>query len=194
MGLSDVKSNPKAGRFWFLFLLLGIFAVIIGIYFMANFGAGFQFIAFLVSIYFMVAGVINLIGSIQHRGTPGWVASLILSLISIVIGILMITNYFTSWTLSVSEILVLIFCGIGLLSEAISLIVGSISFRKESGGTWIPTLILGIILLILAIIIIANPLYSIALINIFVSIAVMVFGVSTIVFSFQLLKAKKYMQ
>lgn len=190
MGLTEANNKPKTGKFWFLFLILGIFAIILGIYFMMNFGAGFSFIALIVSIYFLVTGIISCFAAIQNRGLPGWVLSLILSIILLIVGIIIITDYFTSWTVSISGFLVLVFCGIGLIAEAISLIAGALSLRGEEGSSWVLTLILGIILLIVSFIVIGNPILSIALINVFVSVGVLVFGITSIVMAFQLKKIR----
>lgn len=188
MELSKEQNVSEIGRHWIIFLIMGIVAVIEGLYFAMNFGAGFEYIAFMVSVYFMVSGIMSLCFTLQNRWIPAWPLQLILSIISFITGILVITDHFTSWTVSISDFMIIFLCGFGYISEAVSLIMIAVVCRKEFGSTWIFTLILGILLLIMACSIAANPLLLITLINIKVAASVLTFGITSIVIAFQLKK------
>lgn len=190
MELTNAKIRSEIGKQWILFLIMGILSVMAGIYFAMNFGAGFEYIALMVSIYFLVSGIIKLYIIIQNRSLPAWPMHLILAIISFIMGIIIITDYFSSWLISISGYMIFIFCGAGYISEAISLISNAIVFKKEFGGSWILILILGILLLFMAFTIVGNPLLLMAIINIKVAVSALTFGISSIFIALQLKKLK----
>lgn len=188
--VSNEKIISEIGRHWLLFLIMGIFAVIAGIYFAMNFGAGFAYIAYKVSLYFLVSGILSLYIAIQCRGIPGWPLKLILSIISVIIGIMVLSDYFTSGALGISGFMLLVLSGAGLISGAASLIAMSIGLRKQFGSSWILILILGILQLIMACTVAANPILLITYINVNVSVSVLSFGIMSIIIALRLKKIK----
>lgn len=190
MESTNAEIRTEIGKQWSLFLIMGIISVIAGIYFTMNFGAGFEYIALMVSIYFLVSGVIKLYIIIQNRSLPAWPLHLVLAIISFIMGIIILTDYFTSWLVSFSGFMIFIFCGAGYISEAISLISSAIVFRKEFGGSWILILIMGILLLFMAFTIVGNPLLLMTIINIKVAVSALTFGISSIIIALQLKKLK----
>lgn len=190
MNLTNAEIKSEIGKHWLLFLIMGIFSVIAGIYFAMNFGAGFAYIAYKVSVYFLVSGILSLYIAIRCRQVPGWQLKLILSIISVIAGIMIIADYFTSGALGISGFMVLILSGAGLISEAITLILIAIDFKKQLGSAWILILLLGILQLIMACTIAANPILLMTYININVSVAVLSFGIMSIIIALRIRKWK----
>jgi uncharacterized membrane protein HdeD (DUF308 family) len=135
---------------WWLILLEGIAAIIIGIAFwMAPYKTVF-FVVQVLGWYWLIVGIINIISIFMDKSNWGW--KLLSGIIGIIAGALIIRYPFASGVVIPATIVFLI--GImGLVLGCISLLQG---FK---GGGW-GVAIIGVLTIILGLLIIVNPYVS----------------------------------
>ena len=78
-----------------------------------------------------------------------------------------------------------LFTGLGFLFNAASEIVLSVNMKKENTEGWVAPLVLGIITGIVALMILADPIFGLSFVSIFVAIGVLCFGINLIILAFQ---------
>lgn len=175
------KKRESSGKFWWLALIAGILAIILGIYLLINFAAAYETLVFFVALYFIISGVIYTVSSVVQRNS-GWVFGLILGILMLIMGILLLNQpIFTGY-------MVVLFSGIGILSQAFQLIISSVALKSLQEKMWGLPLVLGIVVLIFGILVISHPLISVILLTVVMSIGILVFGVSTVLISMRLRK------
>lgn len=173
------KKREFSGRFWWLALIVGILAIILGIYLMVNFAAAYETLVFFVALYFIIGGVIYAFSAIGQRNA-GWPLGLILGILMLIMGILLLNHpLFTGW-------LVVLFSGIGILSQGCQTIVGAVALKQLQEKTWWLPLILGIVILIFGILVISNPIFSVILLTVLMSLGILIFGINSVMISMRL--------
>jgi uncharacterized membrane protein HdeD (DUF308 family)/predicted flap endonuclease-1-like 5' DNA nuclease len=139
------RRNP--GSLWWLLLLQGIAAIILGVLLLLRPAATIQAIVIFLGIYWLVTGVITLVSLIWDRSQ--WGLKLITGVVGIIAGLFIVRNpIISAFVVPASFALVLgvigLLVGIGQLIQA---------FR---GGGW-GIGILGVLSIILGILLITNP-------------------------------------
>lgn len=169
-------------KYWVIYLILGILATGLGIFFAARPDASYAMISIFIVIFFLVSGVSGIVSSIaQRKDMKGWGAALALYIITTITGILLLVLP------GFSDTMLYIITGVGFLTEGISMIVNSFAV-KDFGGIWVLNLILGIIIVFAALSIMGNPFMSFLLIAILVAIGTISFGINCIILSLQIKK------
>ena len=79
-------------------------------------------------------------------------------------------------------------CGFGFLFDGITMIILSLEIKKAKVGSWVLLLILGILVALAALSIMGNPILGLAIVAISAAISAIVFGISNIVYAFQIKK------
>ncbi len=142
---TEVKLPP-----WWLVLIEGILLIILGIFLFANPFRTVASLVWVLGLYWLVRGVIDLVSLIWDRSMWGW--KIFAGILSIVAGWIILQNPISSTAiLGVTTVWILGFIGIFI---GISSLI-----RGFKGAGW-GTLILGVIEIILGILILSNTLLA----------------------------------
>lgn len=177
--MNDVIMSKK---YWVIYLILGILATLLGIFFAVRPDASYTMISIFIIIFFLVSGVCGIVSSIAGRKEiKGWGASLALYILTVIAGILLLL------VPGLSDTMLYIFTGVGFLTNGVSLLVSAFAV-KDAGGLWVLNLILGILIILASFSIIGNPFVSFLLIAVLAAIGTISFGVNCIILAVQLKK------
>jgi uncharacterized membrane protein HdeD (DUF308 family) len=172
-----VRDTPAAMPFpWWLVLLQGIAAVIIGVLLLTNTGATLFALIILLGIYWLVSGIFDLVSLFVDRTQWGW--KLFTGIIGIVAGIVILRHPYWS-TVLVPLTLTWILGIFGIVIGGVAIV------RSFMGGGW-GVAILGVLSLVLGVILLLNPLFSTMVLIYAASIWAIIGGVIAIVMSFRL--------
>ncbi len=170
-------------KIWWIPLVVGILAIGLGIYFVVNFGSAFEALIIFISVFMIVSGVLGIIAAIGSRAeNKTWIFNLILFAITVIAGVLLLVYP------AAAALMIHIFCGIGFLSEGISLISNAFVFKRLGDGPWVFSLILGILIVLASFSIIGRPFFSFIFVSVLVAVNVLSFGINCIIASFQMKK------
>lgn len=140
------SNNPSSG--WWVVLLYGILAVILGIFFFTSPGLTMLSVVFVLGIHWLVTGVIGLFHMFQDRTAWGW--KLFFSVLGIVAGLLVISR--PLWATLVVPTAYVIFLGVwGMIMGFIMLIS---AFKGAGWGAGI----MGVLGILLGLFLMWNPL------------------------------------
>ncbi len=143
---SQAKELP-----WWLVLIDGIAAIIIGILLFTNTAATVGTLVLFLGIYWLIKGIIILIGIFQDRAAWGW--KLFIGILSILAGIIVIGMNFFAAALLITTTFAIV---IGIWGVVIGIMEIISAFRGEGWGVGI----LGVISIVFGIYIMSNPLIS----------------------------------
>lgn len=170
---------------WWLVLVIGIISVILAIILIANPGSGFEVARIFGIINFIAVGVLGVISVIARRNEiPAWGWNLVGSILLLGLGIFIAAVPYLS-----DSILIFLFT-FAFIFEGVNGIFGAFSLKAQGVPGWGWALALGIIVVLLGMMIVANPLIAFLSIDIIVAAAMMCFGITMIVLSIQMSKAK----
>lgn len=177
---NKIASSCKA---WWLYLILGILATVLGIALFGKFAFTFLLAEILVGIYFLISGIGGVITTIVDRKfIPLWGLKLVLHIIVIIAGVFMLTR--PSFALS----FIWFICAFGFLFDGIAMIVMSVGLKKVQAGGWVVLLIFGILIILASFAIMGNPLYGAVIVNISMALGALFYGINNIVFAFEVKK------
>lgn len=174
---------------WWIMLIQGIAALIIGILLFTNTAATLVTLAFFLGAYWLVGGIFDIIGAFTRRGgDKGWFWSLLGGGISIIAGLLLISQPLAG-AVVLPVVLAILIGVLAIISGAIN-IFKAIKLRNEiKGEGWM--IAWGIISIILGFWILSAPLISGASLVWVAAIAAVIGGIAMIIFSFRLRSAAK---
>jgi uncharacterized membrane protein HdeD (DUF308 family) len=168
---SDVKMTP-----WWLVLLEGIAAVIIGVLLLTNPRATMAVLVEVLGIYWLIAGIFKIISIFIDSSMWGW--KLFAGILGILAGIIIIQH--PLWSTILVPTIAIIILGIdGIIIGIVSLI------QAFKGGGW-GVGILGVLSIIFGIILVANPLIGAAALPWVLGIFGIVGGIFAIIMAFRL--------
>jgi uncharacterized membrane protein HdeD (DUF308 family)/predicted flap endonuclease-1-like 5' DNA nuclease len=173
------RRNP--GSLWWLLLLEGIAAIILGVLLLTQPAATIQAIVIFLGIYWLITGVLTLVSLIWDRSQ--WGLKLITGIVGIIAGLFIVRNpIISAFVVPASFALVLgvigLLVGIGQLIQA---------FR---GGGWGIGL-LGVLSIILGILLITNPVIAGLSLALMLAILLIVGGIVAIFAAFSLRRLGK---
>lgn len=186
--VSRMESLPRAVKNWWMLLLLGIAAFVIGILIFTRPGESYLAMALTFAVLILVSGLVNLVlaaTNINAAIGKGWLwaGGIVESLIGL---LLLFHPDLSAATLPVFLGFWLMFRSFGLIGSGSDLLS-----LKVPGSGW--TLFVGILLLICSVMILAQPLlFGIEAVVIWVGISFLMGGISMAVFSFELKNLHKH--
>jgi len=172
---------------WWLVLLRGIAAVLLGILLFTNTAAMLSVVIIFLGIYWVLDGIITLMASIIGRDEhSNWGWGIFVGIISIIAGLAVLSQPVLTALFTASFIISLV--GIMIVISGISSIVTGFRLRKTS-GEWM-MILGGALSLIFGLLLLMNPLFS-AMVFVYIIAAFSIFGgIVLIVISFQVKKLK----
>lgn len=167
-------------QFWWIALLQGISAIIIGALLVAEPAETFLALLPLIGIYWLVIGILSLVRIFIDRSIP-WILSLLEGVIGVLAGIAVLRHPAVAAIL-IPTVLVIVLGVQGLVMGIVEIIEG---FR--GGGAW--AFILGVINILVGVLLLARPV-AIALAVPFVfGILLLVQGVALLIWAFRVRSA-----
>jgi uncharacterized membrane protein HdeD (DUF308 family) len=163
-----------SGTPWGVLLAIGIVAVVFGLIVIANPFDSLRFVAALIGLFLLIAGIIGVVASVRGRGGTGsWYGPVI----AIIGGlILMVVPGLTLQLLAVLVGAILLIWGV----------VTALQGVRGGGGREQGSVVGGIVLAVLGLVVVAWPSASLSLITLLAGIAILLFGIALIVQAFRL--------
>ena len=154
--------NPlkqTASTIWWLALLRGIFAIILGILFFTSPGSTLLVIMMFLGAYWLVDGVFTLTASFRGKKEhKHWVWGIFVSILSILAGIAVFAQPIAA-TLFTTTFL-MYFMGFMILGSGVSSVVTGFKLRKTS-GEWM-MILGGVFTILLGLLLLFSPIFSAA--------------------------------
>jgi uncharacterized membrane protein HdeD (DUF308 family) len=177
-----IESMKRAVKNWWISLLMGILAIIMGIFCFAAPGASLVGLTYVFVIGFILGGILDIIFAVSNRDyLYGWGWTLAAGILELLLGIML----FTLPTASITVILVY-FVGFWILFRSIWSIGESAQLRMMGVKGWGWTLALSILCAILSFLYLLSPTFSKGVFVIaLVGISMLVYGIFRIVMAFE---------
>jgi uncharacterized membrane protein HdeD (DUF308 family) len=167
-------------QFWWIALLQGIAAVIVGALLVAEPADTFLALIPLIGIYWLVIGILSLVRMFIDRSVP-WIWSLLSGIVGVLAGIAVLRHPLLAAIL-IPTVLVIVLGVQGLVMGIFEIIEG---FR--GGGVW--SFILGIINILVGVLLLARPVAVALAVPFVFGILLLVQGVALIVLAFRVRSA-----
>lgn len=189
LSLAADATKMVVRKTWWITLVQGIAALIIGILLFTNPLSTLFTIVILLGVFWLIGGIFDIIGAFTRRnGDKSWWWSIISGIIGIIAGLFLLGNPYASIVALPVTIGILI--GILAIASGAINIFKAIRLRNEiKGEGWI--IVWGVISIVLGFWILSTPLLSGASLVWVAAIAAVVGGIAMIFFSFRLRSAAK---
>ncbi|MDO4938681.1 MAG: DUF308 domain-containing protein [Lachnospiraceae bacterium] len=170
---------------WWLVLILGIISVILAFILIANPGTGFNMVRIIGVINFITIGILGIVSTIARRKEiPAWGWNLVGCILILLLGIFVACNPL------LSDLVLIYMFTFAFIFEGVNGIFGAFSLKDQGVKGWGWSLAFAIITVILGILLVGRPLIAALSIDIIAAAAMLSFGISMIVLSIQMSKAK----
>lgn len=179
---NDVFDSVKqVVKYWWLSLLVGLLAIMLGIWSFANPETALLTLSLIFAVNFIIMGVFEIVFSIFNRQSlNGWGWSLTSGIIDLIFGLLL-------FSLPLASIIVLMFfVGFWILFQSVWGIGAAMDLRRYKAKGWGWILILSLVGLILAFMLITNPLFAGTFLAVLFSISLVSYGLQRIIYGFNL--------
>lgn len=140
--------RQQVSKNWWILLIQGILTVLLGVLLLVNPPATLSAIALVLGIFWLVGGVMDIIGAFTGRSNRHWFWQILGGALGVIAGLLLIFNPQIGAAIGVSLLTLMI--GIMAALAGVFNIIGAIMMRKEIDGEfWM--IIWGAVLLLLGI-------------------------------------------
>lgn len=181
-----LKSIKDSIKHWYIPLLVGIFFVIVSIVVFSSPMSSLITLAILFSISFLLGGASEVVFSIANRHRmANWGWSMVFGIITLVIGVLLISNPALSLTA------LAFYVGFTILFRSISSISFALDIKRYGSKSWGGLLIFGILGAIFSFILLWNPAFAGLSVVWLVALSFLFGGLFSIFFALQLRKLHK---
>jgi uncharacterized membrane protein HdeD (DUF308 family) len=169
---------------WWIMLIQGICAVIIGILLFTNTAATLITLAIFLGAYFLITGILDIIGAFTRRnGDRHWFWSLLGGGLGIIVGLLLLSQPATGAVVLPVTFAILI--GIAIIISGIFNIIWAIRARNEIHGEgWL--ILWGVISIVLGLWLLSSPVISGAALVFVAAVFAVIGGIAMVIFSFRM--------
>lgn len=177
--LTEIK---QAVKYWWVSLLVGLLAIIVGIWALATPYAAFSGLLVLFEVALIVAGILDIVFAVSNRKVLyGWGWNLAAGILEVLLGLALIA-------IPMAEVaMVMIYVvGFWILFRSIWAIGASFDLHQVGIRGWGWLLTMGILMALLSFLFLLSPAFGAGFIVIFVGIALLVYGVFRIMLAFDL--------
>jgi uncharacterized membrane protein HdeD (DUF308 family) len=174
--MAAIAQEEPEGMPWWIVLLEGIAAIIVGLFLLASPIKTTFVLVQLLAIWWFITGIFQIITIFIDRSRWGW--KLFSGLLGIIVGMLIIQHPLWS-TLLVPTVIIYIIAILGLVIGVIELI------QAFQGGGW-GIGILGVLSILFGLILLSNPYISAALLPWVLGFFGIVGGIIAVIYSFRL--------
>lgn len=174
-------SVKQAVKYWWVSPIIGIIAIILGVWCMVNPGATLVVLGALFIAGFLASGIFEIIFALSNKNTiKGWGWTLASGIIDIIFALILLA-------IPVSTIAVLLFfVGFWIMFQSIWGIGSSIELQRNGIKGWGWVLAFGILGLILSFILIVNPLFAAGFVIYLLAITLLCYGMMRIYYGLRL--------
>jgi uncharacterized membrane protein HdeD (DUF308 family) len=173
---ADTAVAPERNIPWWLVLLEGIFAIIIGILLLSKPGMTTAVLVQVIGIYWFIAGILNIVSIFIDHTAWGW--KLFIGILGIIAGLLIIQHPLWSTVLIPTTLIIVL--GIE------GLIIGAINIVRAFRGGGLGMGVLGALSIIFGIILLMNPVIGAAALPWVLGIFAIVGGIVAIIGAFRM--------
>ncbi len=174
-------SVKKAVKYWWISPIIGLISIFLGFWCIINPLSTLTIIGALFIASFIVTGIFEIIFAISNRNTlTGWAWTLVSGIIDLIFGFLLLAIPIGTITA------LLFFVGFWVMFQSIWLIGSAIELQRSGIKGWGWTLASGILGLILAFILIANPVFAAGFIIYLFALSLFMYGATRIYHGFKL--------
>ena len=172
---------------WWVPLLQGVAALIIGLLLFARPGATLVVLTMFLGAYWLVGGLFDIVGAVSRRDSDKhWALALVSGILGVVVGFLLLGQPVLG-AIATSLALVSLLA-IGAILSGIFEIAWAVRVRNEiQGEGWI--ILLGVLSVLLGVMLLASPLLSAVALVQFAAILAVVGGIALIITAFRLRSA-----
>ena len=172
---------------WWVPLLQGVAALIIGLLLFARPGATLVALTMFLGAYWLVGGLFDIVGAVSRRDSDThWVLALLSGILGVVVGFLLLGQPILG-AIATSLVMVSLLA-IGAILSGIFDIAWAVRVRNQiQGEGWI--ILLGVLSVLLGLMLLASPLLSAAALVQFAAILAVVGGIALIITAFRLRSA-----
>jgi uncharacterized membrane protein HdeD (DUF308 family) len=174
--MTDVALIPQKSNIWWVFLLQGFAAGIIGLMLVTEPGATIVALTTVLGFYWLITGVLALVQVFVDRSTP-WIWSLLTGVVGILAGLFVLRHPLIA-ALTVPTVLVIILGIQGLVMGVLQIIGGF-----EGGG--IGSFILGAINVLVGILLLGSPVAAALAVPLVFGVLLLIQGAGLIVLAFR---------
>ena len=179
--------DQVATDIWWLALLRGIAAVLLGLLLFTNTAATIEVVVIFLGIYWLMDGIVTLLASFTGRKEhEGWGWGVFSGVISILAGLAVLSQPVLTAIFTVKFIVTLV--GIMIIVSGASSIVTGFRLRKTS-GEWM-MMLGGALGLLLGLLLLFNPLFSAAVYVNMLAVLSIIGGIMLIAVAFKIKKLK----
>jgi uncharacterized membrane protein HdeD (DUF308 family) len=184
LSLAADSMRKVVSKTWWIMLIQGIAALVIGILLFTNTAQTLVFLAIFLGAYWLVGGIFDIIGAFTRRnGDRHWFWSLLGGGLMIIAGALLLSQPLAGAVVLPVTLAILI--GIAAIISGIFNIIWAIRARNEiQGEGWL--MLWGVITIILGFWLLSTPLISGAALVFVAAIAAVIGGIGMIIFSFRM--------
>jgi uncharacterized membrane protein HdeD (DUF308 family) len=176
--MTAVSAAPPAQQqsIWWLFLLQGIAAIILGLMLITAPGATLVVMVTFLGFYWLIEGVLAIVHIFVDRTIP-WIWSLLIGIVGIAAGILVVRHPLLA-ALTVPTVLVIILGVQGLIMGALEIVGGF-----TGGG--VGSFILGVINLLIGLLLLSSPAIAALAVPLVFGILLLIEGAGLIIWAFR---------
>ncbi|MBD8387459.1 HdeD family acid-resistance protein [Dysgonomonas sp. BGC7] len=174
-------SVKQAVKYWWISPIIGVIAIILGVWCLGNPGATLSILGAFFIAGFLVSGIFEIVFSLSNMNTlKGWGWTLASGIIDLLFGLLLIA-------MPIGTIAVILFMvGFWVMFQAIWGIGTAIDLQRNGVKGWGWILAFAILTLILAFILISSPLFAAGFIIYLMSFALFCYGIMRIYYGFRM--------
>ncbi len=170
---------------WWVFLILGILAIVVGIWMLTRPGITFTALSIFFSVSFLVTGLSSCYMAIANRkNVPAWGWGLVSGIIVLILGVLLIISP------GMAEGTMIYYVAFALMFGGFHTINLSFILKKSSVPTWWVSLVLGILTIILSILLMMHPVMAVITIVMWSALGLIAMGISFCSIGYRLSKTK----
>ena len=179
------QRQEAAAKTWWLFLIQGVVALIVGGLLLASTARTLTVLIALLGIYWMIGGIFNIVAALSgHVEDHKWWV-VVAGVISIIAGLLVLDNMI--WSAVILPTIAVIMMAIAALINGIVTIFAGRSKHDHRERSW-AGFFLGILYILFGLLLLANPLLGAAALLFAVAIWGIVGGIILIILSFRVRK------
>jgi uncharacterized membrane protein HdeD (DUF308 family) len=178
MATAAIHEEPvsQLSDIWWIYLLQGIAAIILGLMFLAAPDATLLTLVTFIGVYWLITGVFSLVRVFVDRSIP-WKWSLLIGVVGVLAGVFVLRHPLLS-ALAVPTTLVIIFGVQGLVMGLLELFGG---FKGDGIGS----VILGAINILIGLLLLSSPVMAALAVPFVLGVVLLVQGVGLIIWAFR---------
>jgi uncharacterized membrane protein HdeD (DUF308 family) len=174
--MSTTAISPQQSNIWWVFLLQGIMAIILGLMFLTAPGETLVAVVTFLGFYWLITGMLALVRVFVDRSVP-WVWSLLIGIVGILAGIFVLHHPLLA-ALTVPTALVIILGVQGFIMGVLDIIGG---FKGGGLGSFV----LGVINILVGLLLLGSPLAAALAVPLVFGILLLIQGVGLIIWAFR---------